>query len=229
MKILANEIEIKRNESLTKDKALQAEKAHYQLVCSERDSSRGEINKASYTCQLKEGVIKFIQISLIMLCIEMVDQEMAEIRKLNNIIRMAESDILLARKKYEAELDQRNRIGVQLVQRNEELSLLYEKQNLQESVLRNGDVELQKREEVKNVNTKPKKEGNSNPQSTCSRNHTRNICHKKNGTGNTKAGKREASATSFIARKATRSCKNFRRTRISFKSTKMEKFRWSRT
>jgi hypothetical protein len=78
----------------------------------------------------------------------MVDQEMAEIRKLNNIIHMAESEILLARKKYEVELDHRNRTGVQLVQRNEELSLLYQQENLQESVLRNGDVELQKREEV---------------------------------------------------------------------------------
>jgi hypothetical protein len=55
MKILAHEIEIKRNESLTKDKALQAEITHYQMVCADRDSSRGEINKASYTCQLKEG------------------------------------------------------------------------------------------------------------------------------------------------------------------------------
>lgn len=52
------------------------------------------------------------------------------------------------KRKYEAELEFRNRTGSQLVQRNEESSLLYEKLRLQENVLRNGDIELQKREEV---------------------------------------------------------------------------------
>lgn len=56
MKILQNEIEILRNESITKDKALTTEKSHYQTVCMERDNARGEINKASYLCQLKEGI-----------------------------------------------------------------------------------------------------------------------------------------------------------------------------
>ena len=78
---------------------------------------------------------------------ETVDQGIAEIRKLNTIIRTAESEMLMMRKRYEAELEHRNRTGMLLVQGNEELSLLYEKCNLQENILRNGDIELQKREE----------------------------------------------------------------------------------
>lgn len=57
MKILQNEIDILKNESVTKDKALMTEQAHYQAVCIERDSARGEINKSSYMCQIKEGKI----------------------------------------------------------------------------------------------------------------------------------------------------------------------------
>ncbi len=77
----------------------------------------------------------------------MVDQGIAEIKKLNAIIRSAESEMVIMRKRYEAELEQRNVTGAQLVRRNEELSLLYEQANTQETVLRNGDVELQKRKE----------------------------------------------------------------------------------
>lgn len=55
MKIIQNEIDILKNESQTKDLALQSEQAHYQNVCNKRDAAREDINKATFKCQLKEG------------------------------------------------------------------------------------------------------------------------------------------------------------------------------
>jgi hypothetical protein len=78
----------------------------------------------------------------------MVNQGMAEIKKLNGIIKSAENEMLLMKKAYEASLEDRNRAGAQLASLNEELALLYEKNNIQENILRNGEIELKKREEV---------------------------------------------------------------------------------
>lgn len=78
----------------------------------------------------------------------MVNQGMAEIKKLNGIIKTAENEMLLMKKSYEASLEERNRTGSQLASLNEELALLYEKNNIQENILRNGEIELKKRQEV---------------------------------------------------------------------------------
>lgn len=76
---------------------------------------------------------------------------MVEIRKLNAIIRKAENELLLIRKQFQAAVDDCKNIGMQIIHRNEELSLLYQKSNIQENILRNGDIELKRREEVINL------------------------------------------------------------------------------
>ncbi len=45
-------------------------------------------------------------------------------------------------------VEDRNFTGIQLIDRNDELCILYEKSNIQESIIRNGDIELRKKEEV---------------------------------------------------------------------------------
>lgn len=69
IKILEREISLLQNESETKEKALvvktfiylckghQIESSAYQDLCVDRDGSRGDINKAMYTAQIKEGRI----------------------------------------------------------------------------------------------------------------------------------------------------------------------------
>lgn len=47
------------------------------------------------------------------------------------------------RRRYETAVKERNRRGVQLIERQEEVCVLCEKLNVQGSVLRNGDMELQ--------------------------------------------------------------------------------------
>jgi hypothetical protein len=124
-----------------------AEQAHYQIVCAERDAVRGEINKSTYKSREKEGKYS----AIIYKWLEMVEQGMQEIRKLNSIIRIAETEMLLLRNHFSATFEERNSTGMQLIDRNQELVLLYEKYSIQESILRNGDIELKKREEVRTI------------------------------------------------------------------------------
>ncbi|DBA00511.1 TPA: hypothetical protein N0F65_006415 [Lagenidium giganteum] len=132
IKILHNEVEVLRNESLAKDKALVKEKlAHGTAQCS-RDSLRLDTNKCHEQYRLKQ---------------EQVEQQIVEIDKLNGIITATEKEMLRLKKKYEQAVDARNATGVALIDRNDELCILYEKSNLQEQALNEGEVGLTRKEQ----------------------------------------------------------------------------------
>ena len=57
------------------------------------------------------------------------------------------SQMLALKSSYERAVEARNRAGVQLIDRNDELCILYEKANVQEQTLKQGELGLQKREE----------------------------------------------------------------------------------
>ena len=59
----------------------------------------------------------------------------------------AEKEMLRMRRRYEDAVERRNQTGVALIDRNDELCILYEKANLQEEVSRRGEIELRKRED----------------------------------------------------------------------------------
>lgn len=63
------------------------------------------------------------------------------------MINKAEENMVELRRRYESSVQERNHRGLQLIERNEEVCVLYEKLNIQDSVIRNGDMELQSREE----------------------------------------------------------------------------------
>lgn len=138
IKILHNEVEVLRNESLAKDKALVKEKlAHSTAQCS-RDSLRLDTNKCHEQYRLKQ---------------EQVEQQIVEIDKLNGIITATEKELLRLKKKYELAVDARNATGVQLIDRNDELCILYEKSNLQEKALNEGEIGLtRKDQEIRMLN-----------------------------------------------------------------------------
>jgi len=52
--------------------------------------------------------------------------------------------MLRLRKSYENGCESRNYTGIQLIDRNDELCILYEKSNIQENILKNGDAEIMK-------------------------------------------------------------------------------------
>lgn len=104
----------------------------HQLAQLARDASRLEANKAMALYKLKQ---------------EQVEQQIVEIDKLNSIINQAEREMLELKKKYEEAVEARNYTGIQLIDRNDELCILYERVNLQERTSRMGEVEIRKRED----------------------------------------------------------------------------------
>ena len=132
IKILNNEVEILRNESLAKDKALGKEASSHVLSKNQRDSLRLELNKSQQEYRRKQ---------------ESVQQQIEEVKTLNSIINGLEREMLRLKRQYEEAVEKRNETGVSLIDRNDELCILYEKANLQEATFKRGEVAVRQREE----------------------------------------------------------------------------------
>ena len=72
---------------------------------------------------------------------------MAEIDNLNALINGVEQEMLRLKKRYEVAVEERNYTGIQLIDRNDELCILYEKANMQQTVLKKGELTIREREE----------------------------------------------------------------------------------
>ncbi|KDO30765.1 hypothetical protein SPRG_04666 [Saprolegnia parasitica CBS 223.65] len=132
IKILHNEVEVLRNESLAKDKALTKERLAHQTAQCSRDSLRLDTNKCHELYRIKQ---------------EQVEQQIVQIDKLNSIINVTEKDMLRLKKQYEIAVEARNSTGVQLIDRNDELCILYEKCNIQAKTLTDGELAIQEKEQ----------------------------------------------------------------------------------
>ncbi|XP_078495204.1 coiled-coil domain-containing protein 146 [Ciona intestinalis] len=132
IKILANEIEILRTTVTNIERNLQKARLKKMNSLVLRDSLRNERSKA---------------LSLEAELIEKREQLKMQIGKLNTLNNQAEEGMVQLRKKYETAVQHRNDRGVQLVEREEEVCIFYEKFNIQETMIRNGDVAVQTMEE----------------------------------------------------------------------------------
>ncbi|KRX02223.1 hypothetical protein PPERSA_04845 [Pseudocohnilembus persalinus] len=132
IKILQNELEILKNESAEKDSTLVQYKHILQQEIHKRDRIKQKLNKRNFLQKQKK---------------QLVDQNINEIEKLNMIIMNIEKEMLQLRKQYEKACESRNYTGIQLIDRNDELCILYEKTNIQENILRNGESEIKKLED----------------------------------------------------------------------------------
>ena len=54
--------------------------------------------------------------------------------------------MLKLKRRYETAVEERNYTGIQLIDRNDELCILYEKSNMQQSVLKKGELTIRERE-----------------------------------------------------------------------------------
>merc|ERR1719161_962283 len=137
LKILQNEVEILRMESAGKDKALQRTRMEAQRQRVIRDQLRTEYTKISS----KGSALN-----------EQVEQYVIEIDKLNGIINSIEKEMVILKRKYEQAVETRNFTGIQLIDRNDELCILWEKSNIQEKLLKKGeDAMLTKAEEIRSL------------------------------------------------------------------------------
>lgn len=131
IRILGNEVEILGNESTAKDVALTKEKGQHLQAQNHRNALRQDMNRLLSEYRSKQGI---------------VEQQIMEIDKLNVIINTLEKDMLDLKKQYERSVEERNATGVQLIDRNDELCILYERSNQQQEALRKGEILLMKKD-----------------------------------------------------------------------------------
>eukprot|EP01062_Namystynia_karyoxenos_P003561 TRINITY_DN1128_c0_g1_i1.p1 TRINITY_DN1128_c0_g1~~TRINITY_DN1128_c0_g1_i1.p1 ORF type:complete len:990 (+),score=533.18 TRINITY_DN1128_c0_g1_i1:102-3071(+) len=132
IKILENELEVLRRESQNKDRELIKVRRDLHDEEQNRENLRVESNKKNNEYKQKKRQIQ---------------EQCSQITKLNTVINLTEEEMLMLKKKYEEAVENRNFTGIQLIDRNDELCILYEKCNIQESILKKGQVALKQREE----------------------------------------------------------------------------------
>ncbi|RNA21673.1 coiled-coil domain-containing protein [Brachionus plicatilis] len=132
LKILGNEHEILRTSSSQKEKQLQRQRLKYVNSVSLRDSIRNEKDK-------QKKILEELK--------EVEEQQTMNIANYNNIVSYNEEESTRLRKRYEDAVKERNYRGLELIKRNEELCVICERSNTQDSIIKNGNIELQTREE----------------------------------------------------------------------------------
>lgn len=78
---------------------------------------------------------------------EIQEQQKMNINNYNNIVNYNEQESTRLRKRYEDCIKERNQLGIELITRSEEVCVICERSNAQESLIKNGYIELQAREE----------------------------------------------------------------------------------
>lgn len=131
LKVLQNELEILRNEAAVKAKLLGRAKSQHTTSVVERDHLRADMHKQNAALRSKQ---------------QLLDEQLTGIDHLSTIINSAERQMLAMRKRYEAAVESRNCMGLSLIDRNDELCVLYERVGLQDEVLKNGTLEVHKQE-----------------------------------------------------------------------------------
>merc|ERR1712187_552544 len=74
-----------------------------------------------------------------------VDTQRTQMKKLEGTIQEAEQQRQAQQKELEGVIGERDILGAQLIRRNEELALLYEKIKIQQSTLQKGEIQYQER------------------------------------------------------------------------------------
>ncbi|KAI8905763.1 hypothetical protein DFJ77DRAFT_209812 [Powellomyces hirtus] len=128
IKILLNEIEILRHEITHKDRELTTRRQTNTAAYAQRDSAKNEANKLLLQYRERRAEI---------------DQNLSRIETLQLLIAAAESDLVSLRSRHETLLKTRNTTGTHLLDRHDELCILYEKLNLTNEVSQRGEEALQ--------------------------------------------------------------------------------------
>ncbi|XP_037692416.1 coiled-coil domain-containing protein 146 isoform X1 [Choloepus didactylus] len=131
-KMSLNELEILRNSAVNQERKLQNSMLKHASNVTIRESMQNDVCKIVAKLQeMKEK--KEVQLN--------------NIDRLANMITMIEEEMVQLRKKYEKAVQGRNESGVQLIEREEEICIFYEKINIQEKMKLNGEIEIHVLEE----------------------------------------------------------------------------------
>merc|ERR1711988_279345 len=119
-------IEQLKEEISEKDRALVKESFDHQKVEKQCEQMRNETSRMRRLLETNDDVIH---------------KQDAEIRRLATMIRRMDDEALTQRKEYDQVINERDILGTQLIRRNDELALLYEKLKIQMSTLRKGEAQ----------------------------------------------------------------------------------------
>lgn len=123
-KILTHQIEQLKEEVSAKDVALVKEHFDHHKVEKQKDQHKSELARTRVLLAANE---------------ETINNQESEVRKLSVLIRRMDDEALEQRKEYDQVINERDILGTQLIRRNDELALLYEKLKLQQSTLGKGE------------------------------------------------------------------------------------------
>ncbi|KAJ3186704.1 hypothetical protein HDU85_007524 [Gaertneriomyces sp. JEL0708] len=134
LKIMSHQIEQLKEEIASKEAALVKEHFEHSKLEKEKEALSATIGKLQ---QQYEDVQETLR------------NQQSEESKLRHIITVSDTNLLRLQKDYATLLQERDILGTQLIRRNDELSLLYEKIKIQTSTLHKG--ELQYRERLEDI------------------------------------------------------------------------------
>eukprot|EP01027_Heterolobosea_sp_BB2_P017185 GEZU01024372.1.p1 GENE.GEZU01024372.1~~GEZU01024372.1.p1 ORF type:complete len:533 (+),score=236.28 GEZU01024372.1:696-2294(+) len=134
-KIMNHQIEQLKDEIAAKEKALVNEHFTVEKITKARENLQEEIQRLNHLIETAKKTN---------------ESNAAEIEKLNAIIDEAEQERQRQKKDYDNVMNDRDILGTQLIRRNDELALLYEKIRIQQSTLTKG--EIQYRERLEDIN-----------------------------------------------------------------------------
>ena len=129
-KIMNHQIEQLKEEISAKDLAMVKEHFDYMKVEKEKETLRFELNKALQNIKEAESAIS---------------SQRAEMQKLNHVINEADQERARQKKEHDVVVNDRDVLGTQLIRRNDELALLYEKIKIQQSILNKGQIQYSER------------------------------------------------------------------------------------
>ena len=130
LKIMSHQIEQLKEEISAKEAALVHERLERQHLSKEKESLNEDLQKLkTQTAENKAHM----------------EAQEAEYRKLLKVIAEADQERLRQKKELDQVISERDILGTQLVRRNDELALLYEKIKIQQSILNKGEAQYAQR------------------------------------------------------------------------------------
>ncbi|CAN0182247.1 unnamed protein product [Bubo scandiacus] len=130
LKTLTHQVEQLKEEITDKEAALVKAHLEHQQTEKEKESLKTELLK------MKKQALETKRF---------IENQEADERKLLKIITEADAERLKQKKECDQITNERDILGSQLVRRNDEVALLYEKIKIQQSILNNGETQYQQR------------------------------------------------------------------------------------
>jgi len=124
-KIMNHQIEQLKEEIQAKDQAYVKERIEHTKSEKEKDTLKNELIRIKKQVAAAEASMKNFE---------------AEVSKLNHIITDADVEHLRQKREYDIVINERDILGTQLIRRNDELALLYEKIKIQQASISQGEV-----------------------------------------------------------------------------------------